>query len=132
MTSNNTSTTRRSSVVGAWFKSTFSNPDGNQCVEVFFDTDLIHIRDSKDCGAGPILTIAARHWATFLDEVAGDAPAGTSTVIQITIDADGGASLRALRTPNKTLSYTPGEWSAFVAGVCNGEFDLPGAEALAA
>ncbi|GAA4888867.1 DUF397 domain-containing protein [Pseudonocardia sp. C8] len=132
MTSNNTSTTRRSSIVGAWFKSTFSNPDGNQCVEVFFGTDLVHIRDSKDRGAGPVLSVPAGHWARFLDEVAGRAPAGSNTVIQILINSDGGASLRAHGTPEQVLSYTPGEWSAFVAGVRIAEFDLPSGEALAA
>lgn len=48
------------------------------------------------------------------------------------VGADGGASLRAHSNPDDTLSYTPGEWSAFIAGVRNAEFDLPGTKALAA
>lgn len=114
-----------------WFKSSFSNPS-QECVEAFFDTDLVHIRDSKDCGVGPVLTVPAVHWAGVLDEVAGRARAGSGTVIQVMIDADGGASLRARRTPDTVLFYTPGEWSAFVAGVHNAEFDLPSTETLAA
>src|SRR5690606_29361798 len=102
------------------------------CVEVCFGTDLVHIRDSKDCGAGPVLSVPADHWARFLDEVAGRAPVGSSAVIKIVIGADGGASLQARSNPDKTLSYTPGEWSAFVAGVRNAEFDLPDTEAIAA
>ena len=132
MTSNNTSTARRDSPIGAWFKSSRSKPNGNECVEVCFGTDLVYIRDSKDRGAGPVLSIPAGHWARFLDEVAGRAPVGSSTAVQIVADADGGASLRAHSDADKTLSYTPGEWSAFVAGVRNAEFDLPDAEAIAA
>lgn len=57
MTSNNTSTARRDGPTGAWFKSSRSKPNGNECVEVCFGTDLVHIRDSKDCGAGPVLSV---------------------------------------------------------------------------
>lgn len=132
MTSNNTSTARRDSPIGAWFKSSRSKPNGNECVEVCFGTDLVHIRDSKDRGAGPVLSVPADHWARFLDEAAGRAPVGSNTVIKIVIGADGGASLHARSDPDKALSYTPGEWSAFVAGIRNAEFDLPGAGAIAA
>ena len=66
MTSPNTSTSRRGAPVGVWFKSSFSNPNGNQCVEVFFDSDLVHIRDSKNHGAGPVLTVPANHWSAFI------------------------------------------------------------------
>lgn len=132
MTSNNTSTARRDGPTGAWFKSSRSKPNGNECVEVCFGTDLVHIRDSKDHGAGPVLSVPAGHWARFLDEVVGRAPVDSNTVIKIVIGADGGASLHARSNPDKILSYTPGEWSAFVAGVCNAEFDLPDTEVLAA
>lgn len=81
MTSNNTSTTRRDSPLGAWFKSSRSKPNGNECVEVRFGTDLVYIRDSKDRGAGPVLSVPTGHWARFLDEVIGRAPAGSNTVI---------------------------------------------------
>lgn len=132
MTSNNISTARRDSPIGVWFKSSRSHPNGNECVEVCFGTDLVHIRDSKDCGAGPVITIGAEDWARFLDEAAGRAPVGSNTVIKIVIGADGGASLHAQSDPGESLSYTPGEWSAFVAGIRNAEFDLPDTEAIAA
>lgn len=108
------------------------HPDGNQCVEVCFGTDLVYIRDSKERGAGPVLGVPAGGWAPFLDEVAGRAPVSSNPVIQAVVEADGGARLRARSNLNKTLSYTPGEWSAFVAGVRNAEFDLPDTEVLAA
>lgn len=132
MTSNSASTTRRSTPVGTWFKSTFSNPDGNQCVEVFFDTDLVHIRDTKNRGSGPVISVPCSQWEGFLDEVAGRAPAGSNGTVQIMVDADGGASLHARRTPDQVLLYTPEEWAAFIAGVNSAEFDLPSVAELAA
>ena len=113
-----------------WFKSTFSNPSQN-CVEVRFGADVVYIRDSKDCGIGPVLSVPANHWARLLDEVVGRAQVGSSAVIQIVVDVDGGASLRAGSDTDKTLSYTSGEWAAFIAGVRNAEFDLPGADVAA-
>jgi hypothetical protein len=53
-------------------------------------------------------------------------------VIQIMIGADGGANLRTCANPDCILSYTPGEWSAFVAGVRDAEFDLPSSVAALA
>ena len=126
MPSKNTSTPRRDGL-GGWFKSSRSNPNGNQCVEVFFDVDLVHIRDSKDGGVGPFLTVPAADWATFLDEVVGRAPIGSNAAVRITTNSGGGADLRGIRTPDTTLSYTAGEWSAFVAGVRAAEFDLTSA-----
>lgn len=59
----------------AWHKSSFSDQDGNECVEV---ADL----------------------------------------------ADGGRFVRDSKNPaGGTLSFTAGEWSAFVQGVRAGEFD---------
>lgn len=124
MPSNNTSTACRDTSSRGWFKSSHSNPNGNQCVEVFFDTGLVRIRDSKNGGAGPVLTVPAVHWASFLDEVTGRRPAGSNPAIQITCNAGGGATLRELCAPSQLLSYTQGEWSAFVVGVRDGEFDL--------
>lgn len=133
MTSPNSSTSHWSAGVpaGAWFKSSFSYPNGNQCVEVFFDNDLVHIRDSKNRGVGPVLSVPAREWTTFLEEVAGRAPAGSNTVIRVMRHVDGGASLRTHLAHGCTLSYTSAEWAAFVAGVRDGQFELPAATVAA-
>jgi hypothetical protein len=37
--------------------------------------------------------------------------------------ANGDVQLRNSKKPKKFLTFTPGEWDAFVGGVSNGEFD---------
>jgi len=132
MNSNNSNTGHRGGPVGVWFKSSLSHPNGNDCVEVFFDTGVVHVRDSKDHGTGPSITVPAKHWQPFLDEAAGRAAAVSNSAIWIDIDSTGGATLRPRHGAEVALSYTPGEWTAFVAGVRNGEFDLPPTVVLAA
>jgi hypothetical protein len=50
-----------------WRKSSFSNGEGGACVEV---ADLADggraVRDSKDRGAGPILSFTAEEWRAFV------------------------------------------------------------------
>ncbi|MFB9461656.1 DUF397 domain-containing protein [Streptomyces cinereospinus] len=48
----------------AWFKSSYSSGDGNDCVEIA--TPLtVHIRDSKQ-QAGPRLVLAPGAWSAFV------------------------------------------------------------------
>lgn len=61
---------------GEWRKSSFSKPNGNECVEVAIGTDAVALRDSKH-------------------------PDGA------------------------VLVFHRAEWSAFVAGVTAGEFEIP-------
>ncbi|WP_030423038.1 DUF397 domain-containing protein [Streptomyces sp. NRRL F-5065] len=52
--------------LGAWRKSTYSNPDGADCVEVADHMPgFVPVRDSKN-PQGPVLLIGARAWAPFL------------------------------------------------------------------
>ncbi|MCJ1677674.1 DUF397 domain-containing protein [Streptomyces sp. APSN-46.1] len=48
-----------------WVKSSYSGPDGGNCVEVADCTDTIRVRDSKVTG-GPELAVAPTAWGTFL------------------------------------------------------------------
>lgn len=132
MSSNDANTGHRGGPVGVWFKSSLSHPNGNECVEVFFDAGSVHVRDSKDHGTGPSITVPAEHWQPFLDEAVGRAAALSNPTIRIDIEPTGAATLRSRRGAEVVLSYTPGEWTAFVAGVRNGEFDLPTTAVLAA
>nr|WP_206323444.1 DUF397 domain-containing protein [Streptomyces sp. HNM0574] len=49
-----------------WRKSSYSNPDGGQCVEVSDDfAAVVPVRDSKAPG-GPVLVFPAEGWASFV------------------------------------------------------------------
>lgn len=69
-------TTRRT----GWFKASYSN-NSNACVEVRFDGEFVHIRDSKylrdptnDPAQQPIITVTADQWSLFLSEMTGATP----------------------------------------------------------
>lgn len=65
-----------------WFKSTASGPSGNcveafwktssasgaagHCVEVKADDEQILVRDTKDNGAGPVLSFTGPEWDAFI------------------------------------------------------------------
>ena len=50
-----------------WRKSTYSDAEGSDCVEIASCPTAIHIRDSKlPPGASPHLTVPALAWSTFL------------------------------------------------------------------
>lgn len=53
----------------AWRKSSYSNSDGGQCVEVSDDfAAVVPVRDSKN-PHGPALTFAADGWSSFVSAV---------------------------------------------------------------
>ena len=49
---------------GRWRKSSFSNPNGNECVEVAFGGAAVGLRDSKNPD-GPKLSIDHSQWLAF-------------------------------------------------------------------
>ncbi|WP_326689639.1 MULTISPECIES: DUF397 domain-containing protein [unclassified Streptomyces] len=53
----------------SWFKSSYSGPEGGNCVEVAHTTGAVHVRDSKE-QRGPVLSVPPRQWATFIESVA--------------------------------------------------------------
>ncbi|MCF3103443.1 DUF397 domain-containing protein [Streptomyces roseoverticillatus] len=53
-----------------WRKSSYSNIDGGECVEVRAAADAVRVRDSKRI-PGAQLSIAARSWAAFVGYVTG-------------------------------------------------------------
>ncbi|MFI9719357.1 DUF397 domain-containing protein [Streptomyces sp. NPDC052396] len=55
--------------IGGWFKSSYSQGDGSDCVEVATTACVVHIRDSKHNG-GPRLAIPPAAWAEFIAGVA--------------------------------------------------------------
>ncbi|MGW6875570.1 DUF397 domain-containing protein [Streptomyces xanthophaeus] len=53
-----------------WFKSSYSSPDGDQCVEVAHGPAQVHVRDSK-VQDGPVLDLAPASWAGLTGWVSG-------------------------------------------------------------
>jgi hypothetical protein len=49
----------------AWRKSSYSDSEGAECVEVADATSAVHVRDSKD-PQGPTLTVPRNGWTRFL------------------------------------------------------------------
>ncbi|MCC9707250.1 DUF397 domain-containing protein [Streptomyces sp. MNU76] len=51
----------------AWFKSSYSDDEGGDCVEVALSEArlTVHVRDSKD-PTGPTLTLTAPAWRAFV------------------------------------------------------------------
>jgi hypothetical protein len=55
----------------AWFKSSYSDSEGGECVEVAAGITAVHIRDSKDA-TGPVLTVSRAAWTQFVGLAAGE------------------------------------------------------------
>ncbi|MFF0423437.1 DUF397 domain-containing protein [Streptomyces sp. NPDC004520] len=52
-----------------WFKSSYSNGSGGDCVEVSYDfTGVVPVRDSKVTD-GPVLLVPATAWTAFLADI---------------------------------------------------------------
>ncbi|MFC9591202.1 DUF397 domain-containing protein [Streptomyces sp. NPDC056944] len=51
-----------------WLKSSYSGPQGGDCVEVATRPDAIHIRDSKDT-ALPSFEVSPAAWDAFVSAV---------------------------------------------------------------
>ncbi|MCE7080380.1 DUF397 domain-containing protein [Streptomyces sp. ST2-7A] len=50
----------------AWFKSSYSGTEGDNCVEVAFGERAVLVRDSKDT-ARPHLAVRREEWARLLE-----------------------------------------------------------------
>ncbi|MFG3005233.1 DUF397 domain-containing protein [Streptomyces calvus] len=51
-----------------WFKSSYSGSQGDDCVEVAFAGDAVHVRDSKTQD-GPRFVVSPAAWQDFLGRV---------------------------------------------------------------
>ncbi|KOG34509.1 DUF397 domain-containing protein [Streptomyces resistomycificus] len=54
----------------AWFKSSYSGSQGDDCVEVAVTGQAVHVRDSKDI-ARPDFVVRRDGWARFVRYAAG-------------------------------------------------------------
>ncbi|MGW1173047.1 DUF397 domain-containing protein [Kitasatospora sp. NPDC002543] len=48
-----------------WFRSSYSDYNGGNCVEVASSPSTVHVRDSKD-KAGPTLAFSPEAWSAFV------------------------------------------------------------------
>ncbi|MFJ4652119.1 DUF397 domain-containing protein [Nocardia sp. NPDC088792] len=110
----------------AWRTSSYSGNTGGNCVEVASDGAQVFIRDSKyrrdasnDLLREPIIAVTLTEWANLVEAAVNASKAATEPAIEI--DDAGCAVFRSANA--LTLSFTPQEWAAFVAGAADGEFD---------
>ncbi|KOX08561.1 DUF397 domain-containing protein [Streptomyces sp. NRRL B-3648] len=54
----------------AWFKSSYSGTQGDNCIEIAVTHQAVHVRDSKDV-ARPHLAVGRDGWARFVRYAAG-------------------------------------------------------------
>jgi hypothetical protein len=113
-----------------WRKSRRSGNNAN-CVEVSSrKSGSLLVRDSKDPG-GLVISLSEHSWLEFIGRIRigdfdleriGRHPDGDGvTAYRI----DEGIAFTGSEVGDKKLVFTLDEWSAFTAGVCDGEFDLP-------
>jgi hypothetical protein len=125
----------------AWRTSTYTNGDncvevapsagwrtstytvGDRCVEVASGDDprKIYLRDTKDRTAG-VIAFGVDDWTRFVQEVKGTHPSNNSVVV---VTTDGSDTLVQSLDTGVEFRFFEGEWKAYVAGVLDGEFDLP-------
>ncbi|WP_020663236.1 DUF397 domain-containing protein [Amycolatopsis benzoatilytica] len=104
----------------AWRTSTRSS-NGENCVEVAPTTDGVVIRHSKHPAAGTII-FPYNAWATFIRDASEGTPTSANGIATITkIGTD--TLVRSLTTAVE-LRFDDGEWSAFLGGAADGEFDF--------
>lgn len=111
----------------AWRKSSYSTGTGN-CVEVAEGIDRVSVRHSKRPADGTI-TFSLPAWSAFVREARDGLPSAGSAA---TVANDGADTVVHSPATGVTLRFDADEWSAFVAGARNREFELPASLASAA
>ncbi|MER6830180.1 DUF397 domain-containing protein [Streptosporangium sp. NPDC000563] len=119
---------------GIWRKSARSGAQSN-CVEARFDGTVVWLHNSNNPSPhGPVIAVTPETWLTLLDHVhAGDlAPRKLGTPVHfaghllIGFDGDRVTIQDSDTPPTTTVTYTLGEWHAFLDGVTHDdEFTLP-------
>ncbi len=105
----------------AWRISSRSS-NGENCVEVAPAADGVVIRHSKHPTAGTI-TFPLVTWTAFVREARNGVAStnGVATITKIGTDTLVTSLITAVE-----LRFDEGEWTAFVAGAADGEFDFTG------
>lgn len=107
---------------GRWTKAVRSDT-ASGCVEVLLDSDGYHVRDTKDRGDGPVLTLTEPQWRALTAALLAPGPVGRPVPgLRLDRHPDGSLSIRRLGD-GATLSYTPIEVVCFLDGLRRGEFE---------
>lgn len=112
-----------------WVKARRSD-SASTCVEIMIDADAYHIRDSKDAGHGPVLTLSTPDWHRLCDILlAAPSPFREQPVqaggLRVGLHADGRLTIQRLGSGSEdepTLEFTPLEVECFLDGIRGGEF----------
>src|SRR5262249_9885007 len=112
-----------------WFKSSHSLSNSS-CVVVRFDAHTVSIRDTKDNGNGPTITVTATQWTAFLATLHDQPTTQTRRTLTTRTQPDQVTILRATAT-GTTLRFNKTEWDMFLAGVRTHEFNHPTTHATA-
>ncbi len=93
------------------------------CVEVKRTSDAVYVRDSKQANEDGYTIISSTHpqWREFLAAVALESSAGSTEAFSYRSEENGDVLLSGAEG---TLNYDAEEWSAFLDGVREGDFDL--------
>jgi hypothetical protein len=106
----------------AWRTTSYSEK-GEKCVEVAPTPDGAIIRHSRHPELGTI-SFSPEAWSRFVAEARTGRPSNNG-VATVSRTDDDGAVVRSLRG-GPQLPFDAGEWSAFVSGARDGEFDFHG------
>jgi hypothetical protein len=109
--------------------------DRQPSVEVAPTVEGVHVRDTKDHGAGPVLVFDHDEWIAFVTAAVAGVPIPTVTVADA-ITRHHGIERRTclhVSSPRSAipLHFTKSEWTAFLARARDGEFAFGTQRALA-
>ena len=105
-----------------WRKASDCN-GASSCVEVASVDGCILVRDSKLGVASPVLRVPVSSWWSFLAAVKTGQTLTYRGVLWVA-DVDDGWLVWLRDEPDVVLSFDAAEVAAFVAGVCDGEFEV--------
>lgn len=127
---------------GRMWRTSSRTGNGVNCVEVRLEDNdgAVLVRDTKHRGQGPSLRLDLGQWQRLLDSVTStsSAPSAAHEVLGAHGVVEVWAKPQVMQYGNRAvqvcwhvrqggveLHFTAGEWTAFIAGAQDGEFDLP-------
>lgn len=113
-----------------WKKSTRSNgTGGSNCVQVRSDDERVLVRDTKLGESSPVISMSRKDWSDFITEIKQGITCPIGGTVQVWMSGPAWeivdmAHVVDITDSDLRLSFTQDEWTAFLEGVKDGEFDL--------